>query len=265
MTSLCNLDPSVFLRTISSSKRPYTREREVRTTFSHSQITILSVYHTRDTLSCYVRHFYRLCTIKPILISALFCSSLLLDVNSGIPRVFISCNSGARIGLVDELKPKFKVSHHFRLDFIGPLLSMRTKCALFLLSIPSFLLLSPDTPHRLPYFSLIISPPSLPLPLSSSGGMERRKQPFTRLWLPLPLWRGLPRPPQRHRRRRSRLGHAFRWDEVAARGNHWTNTRHRSGELKVTCFLLLFLTTLQLNSVCLLLWIRWELSYSFIP
>lgn len=28
----------------------------------------------------------------------------------GIPRVFISCNSGARIGLVDELKPKFKVA-----------------------------------------------------------------------------------------------------------------------------------------------------------
>lgn len=28
----------------------------------------------------------------------------------GIPRVFIACNSGARIGLVDELKPKFKVS-----------------------------------------------------------------------------------------------------------------------------------------------------------
>ena len=27
----------------------------------------------------------------------------------GIPRVFIACNSGARIGLVDELKPKFKV------------------------------------------------------------------------------------------------------------------------------------------------------------
>ena len=28
----------------------------------------------------------------------------------GLPRVFISCNSGARIGLVDELKPKFKVA-----------------------------------------------------------------------------------------------------------------------------------------------------------
>ena len=28
----------------------------------------------------------------------------------GIPRVFIACNSGARIGLVDELKPKFKVA-----------------------------------------------------------------------------------------------------------------------------------------------------------
>jgi len=28
----------------------------------------------------------------------------------GIPRVFISCNSGARIGLVEELKPKFKVA-----------------------------------------------------------------------------------------------------------------------------------------------------------
>jgi acetyl-CoA carboxylase/biotin carboxylase 1 len=27
----------------------------------------------------------------------------------GLPRVFIACNSGARIGLVDELKPKFKV------------------------------------------------------------------------------------------------------------------------------------------------------------
>lgn len=28
----------------------------------------------------------------------------------GLPRVFLSCNSGARIGLVDELKPKFKVA-----------------------------------------------------------------------------------------------------------------------------------------------------------
>ena len=28
----------------------------------------------------------------------------------GLPRVFISCNSGARIGLVDELKPKFRVA-----------------------------------------------------------------------------------------------------------------------------------------------------------
>ena len=28
----------------------------------------------------------------------------------GLPRLFISCNSGARIGLVDELKPKFKVA-----------------------------------------------------------------------------------------------------------------------------------------------------------
>ena len=28
----------------------------------------------------------------------------------GLPRVFISCNSGARIGLVDELKPLFKVA-----------------------------------------------------------------------------------------------------------------------------------------------------------
>ncbi|RYH29348.1 hypothetical protein EON65_08795 [archaeon] len=27
----------------------------------------------------------------------------------GLPRIFISCNSGARIGLVEELKPKFKV------------------------------------------------------------------------------------------------------------------------------------------------------------
>lgn len=28
----------------------------------------------------------------------------------GIPRIFLSCNSGARIGLVEELKPKFKVA-----------------------------------------------------------------------------------------------------------------------------------------------------------
>ena len=27
----------------------------------------------------------------------------------GLPRVYIACNSGARIGLVDELKPLFKV------------------------------------------------------------------------------------------------------------------------------------------------------------
>ena len=28
----------------------------------------------------------------------------------GLPRIYISCNSGARIGLVEELKPKFKVT-----------------------------------------------------------------------------------------------------------------------------------------------------------
>jgi len=28
----------------------------------------------------------------------------------GLPRIFLSCNSGARIGLVEDLKPKFKVS-----------------------------------------------------------------------------------------------------------------------------------------------------------
>eukprot|EP01033_Poteriospumella_lacustris_P003046 gene3046-2231_t len=28
----------------------------------------------------------------------------------GLPRIFISCNSGARIGLVEELKPKFKIA-----------------------------------------------------------------------------------------------------------------------------------------------------------
>lgn len=28
----------------------------------------------------------------------------------GLPRIFLSCNSGARIGLVEELKPKFKVA-----------------------------------------------------------------------------------------------------------------------------------------------------------
>ncbi|CAN0426172.1 unnamed protein product, partial [Hapterophycus canaliculatus] len=27
----------------------------------------------------------------------------------GLPRIYISSNSGARIGLVEELKPKFKV------------------------------------------------------------------------------------------------------------------------------------------------------------
>jgi len=29
----------------------------------------------------------------------------------GLPRIYISSNSGARIGLVEELKPKFKVQH----------------------------------------------------------------------------------------------------------------------------------------------------------
>ena len=28
----------------------------------------------------------------------------------GLPRIYIACNSGARIGLVEELKPKFKVN-----------------------------------------------------------------------------------------------------------------------------------------------------------
>ena len=29
---------------------------------------------------------------------------------SGLPRVYIACNAGARIGLVDELKPKFQIN-----------------------------------------------------------------------------------------------------------------------------------------------------------
>ena len=28
----------------------------------------------------------------------------------GLPRIYLSCNSGARIGLVEELKSKFKVT-----------------------------------------------------------------------------------------------------------------------------------------------------------
>jgi hypothetical protein len=27
----------------------------------------------------------------------------------GLPRIYVSCNSGARVGLVEELKPLFKV------------------------------------------------------------------------------------------------------------------------------------------------------------
>ena len=33
-----------------------------------------------------------------------------LSRNSGIPRIYISANSGARIGLADEIKPLFKVA-----------------------------------------------------------------------------------------------------------------------------------------------------------
>lgn len=42
------------------------------------------------------------------------------DAYTGIPRVFISCNSGARIGLVDELKPKFRVSKDFHIVIDEP-------------------------------------------------------------------------------------------------------------------------------------------------
>lgn len=34
----------------------------------------------------------------------------------GLPRIYISSNSGARIGLVEELKPKFKVNVLFVYD-----------------------------------------------------------------------------------------------------------------------------------------------------
>ena len=27
---------------------------------------------------------------------------------SGLPRIYVSCNSGARVGLVEELKPLYK-------------------------------------------------------------------------------------------------------------------------------------------------------------
>ena len=37
--------------------------------------------------------------------------------------MFISCNSGARIGLVDELKPKFRVIDDFLGVICGPMSS----------------------------------------------------------------------------------------------------------------------------------------------
>ncbi len=36
----------------------------------------------------------------------------------GLPRLYISCNSGARIGLVEELKPKFKVHSTFFFTYV---------------------------------------------------------------------------------------------------------------------------------------------------
>lgn len=134
----------------------YARERgtyHITTLTDHHLIT----YHIRDNCPCYARHFCRLCTFTPILINSIFRSFLSLHVNAGIPRVFISCNSGARIGLVDELKPKFKVRHDFRIDFSGPVSCIRTECALLLLSIPS-LLSSPHT-HTFPPPHLHTLPP----------------------------------------------------------------------------------------------------------
>ena len=163
----------------------YARERgayQITALTDHHLIT----YHIRDNCPCYVRQFCRLCTFTPILINSIFCSLLSLHVNAGIPRVFISCNSGARIGLVDELKPKFKVRHDFRVVSVRKFFR-----AAYCPYISVFLSLSlTHTPPHFPYISLITSPPSFPLrPHSfySSGGMEGRKQPLSRLRLPLPL------------------------------------------------------------------------------
>lgn len=75
----------------------------------------------------------------------------------GIPRVFISCNSGARIGLVDELKPKFKVKNFF---FFYLLVGIVDSSLLNLHAIYSILSLRPFLP---PSF-----PPSLPTSLPTS-------------------------------------------------------------------------------------------------
>ena len=65
----------------------------------------------------------------------------------GIPRVFIACNSGARIGLVDELKPKFKVDHDFLLLFLLLLFLVHT-CIVYAYIVVSH---SFTSTHSLPY------------------------------------------------------------------------------------------------------------------
>ena len=39
----------------------------------------------------------------------------------GLPRIYVSCNSGARVGLVEELKPLFKVlkGEEYALAWLG--------------------------------------------------------------------------------------------------------------------------------------------------
>lgn len=144
---------------------------------------------------------------------------------AGIPRVFISCNSGARIGLVDELKPKFKV----RADDPRPRL------------VILFLTLASHTSYAAFEFCLDVScPPShhlhhcLSCPrLLLLGGLEGRVKPLPRVRVPVPLRRGLHRFTPGHCRRSGRIRQALGRDEMAARGHHRPDTRHRSRESQV--------------------------------
>lgn len=127
------------------------------------------------------------------------------------------------------------------------------------LSFPFFLIPSHDPPSLLA--------PSLDhlfrhsLPPASSGGLERGKQPVPGLRLPLPLRRRLSRSTQGYRGCRGRVGHAVRRDEVAARGYHRTDSRHRSGESEVWCFIIM---AWQLSILaCALLGQIWAKSLSF--
>ena len=99
-----------------------------------------------------------------------------------VPRVYISCNSGARIGLVESLKPLFKVEacvRAFLLVVAHMLARLRTCFQNFFIEllVSAFLTHSCTSPLTQSCLSVL----SLLNPPTPTGGVEGRGQP--RCWL----------------------------------------------------------------------------------